>query len=178
MVDALDECLPEHQLEVLDALEQILERSPKVRVFITGRPHVRLVVRRGLDGRATSVPIKPRDGNIVQYLRTRLKKDATPKAMNGFLENDIMNSTPGDISETFLPFRGLLFQLRIICPAFQVQSLFSFILHLRSLLPFFSPANHGYFHLNRTVRSVCHPNCNHTHLFPNPRLAGHFYKPK
>jgi len=35
-VDALDESLPEHQLEVLDALEQTLERSPNVQVFMTG----------------------------------------------------------------------------------------------------------------------------------------------
>jgi len=101
-VDALDECLPEHQLEVLDALEQILERSPKVRVFLTGRPHIGVVVGRGLGGRATSVQIKARDGDIITYLRTRLRKDATPEAMDSFLENDIMKIIPGDISETYV----------------------------------------------------------------------------
>jgi len=101
-VDALDECLPEHQLEVLDALEKFLERSPKVRVFLTGRPHIGVVVGRGLGGRATSVQIKARDGDIITYLRTRLRKDATPETMDSFLENDIMKIIPGDISETYV----------------------------------------------------------------------------
>jgi len=101
-VDALDECLPEHQLEVLDALEQILSRSPKVQVFMTGRSHIGAVVERGLGRRAASVLIKPRDGDIVTYLRTRLRKDTTPGAMDSFLENDIMKSIPGDSSETYV----------------------------------------------------------------------------
>ena len=107
-VDALDECLLEHQLDVLDALKQILQRFPKVRVFMTGRSHIGVVVGRGLDGRATSVPIKPRDSDIVTYLRTRLRKDATPEAMDSFLENDIMEGIPGDISETYVLERDLV----------------------------------------------------------------------
>jgi len=104
-VDALDECLPEHQLEVLDALGQILDRSPKARVFMTGRSHIGVVVGRGLGGRATSVPIKSRDDDIITYLRTRLRKDTTPGAMDSSLENDIMKSIPEDISETYVVVR-------------------------------------------------------------------------
>ena len=107
-VDALDECIPEHQLEVLNALEQILERSPKVRVFMTGRSHIGVVVERGLGRRATSVTITPRDSDIVTYLRTRLRKDTTPEAMDIFLEKDIMKSIPGDISETYVLVRDLV----------------------------------------------------------------------
>jgi len=101
-VDAFDECLPEHELEVLHALEQILERSSKVRVFMTGRSHVAAVVGRGLGGRVASVSIKPRDGDIVTYLRTRLRNDTTPGAMDNFLENDIMTTISGDKSETYV----------------------------------------------------------------------------
>jgi len=107
-VDALDECLPEHQMEILDALEKILEMLPKVRVFITGRPHIGVVVGRGLGGRATSVPIKPGDGDIVTYLRTKLRKDTTPEAMDSSLENDIMQSIPEDSSETYVVVRDLI----------------------------------------------------------------------
>jgi len=107
-VDAFDECLPEHQMEVLDALEQILGRSPKVRVFMTGRPHIGMVVGRALGGRATSVPIQPRDGDIVTYLRTKLRRDTTPEAMDSSLENDIMNSIPGDGSETYVVVQNLV----------------------------------------------------------------------
>jgi len=99
-VDALDECVPERQLEVLDALGQILQTSPKIRVFMTGRSHIRGAIERVLGGRATSVSIKPRDHDIVTYLRTRLVKDTTPEVMNSGLEDAIMKSIPKEISES------------------------------------------------------------------------------
>ena len=99
-VDALDECVPRHRLEVLDAFGQILRGSPNTRVFITGRPHIRGVIERGLDGRVVSVCVKSREDDIVTYLRARLRKDTTPEAMDSFLENDIMKSIPEEISET------------------------------------------------------------------------------
>jgi len=40
-VDALDECVPEHRMVVLESLGQILQGSPNTRLFMTGRPHVR-----------------------------------------------------------------------------------------------------------------------------------------
>jgi len=99
-VDALDECVPEHQLEVLDALGQILQVSPKIRVFMTGRSHILGAIERVLGGRATSVSIKPRDHDIVTYLRARLRKDTTPEVMNSGLEDAIMKSIPKEISES------------------------------------------------------------------------------
>jgi len=99
-IDALDECVPSHRLEVLGALGQILRGSPNTRVFITGRSHIRGVVEKELCGRATSVLIVPREDDIVTYLRARLGKDTTPEAMDSFLENDIMKSIPEEISET------------------------------------------------------------------------------
>ena len=99
-VDALDECVPKHRVEVLDALGEILLKSPNTRIFMTGRSHIRGVVERGLGGRATSVLIKPRDDNIVTYLRTRLRQDTTPEVMDSGLENDIMKSVPEEISES------------------------------------------------------------------------------
>jgi len=100
-VDALDECVPRHQLEVLGALGQILRGSPDTRIFMTGRSHIRGVVERGLGGRTTSVLISSREDDIVTYLRARLGKDITPGAMDSFLENDIMRSIPEGISETY-----------------------------------------------------------------------------
>ena len=101
-VDALDECVPRHQLEVLGALGQILRGSPHTRIFMTGRSHIRGVVERGLGGRTTSVLISSREGDIVTYLRARLGKDTTPGAMDSFLENDIMKIIPEGISETYV----------------------------------------------------------------------------
>ena len=105
-VDALDECIPEHQLEVLGALGQILQRSPNTRMFMTGRSHIRGTVERELGGVAISLSIKPRDSDIVTYLRARLRKDTTPEVMDGGLENDIMKNIPDEVSETYVAVRG------------------------------------------------------------------------
>ena len=39
-IDALDECVPEDQAKILDLLNQILQKSPATRIFVTGRPHI------------------------------------------------------------------------------------------------------------------------------------------
>jgi len=104
-VDALDECVPRHRLEVLGALGQILRGSPTTRIFMTGRSHIRGVVERELGERTTSMSISSRDDDIVTYLHARLGKDTNPAAMDGFLENDIMKSIPEEIPETYVPAR-------------------------------------------------------------------------
>jgi len=81
-VDALDECIPKHQLEVLDALGQILQMSPNTRMFMTGRSHIQEAVERELGGRVISASIKPRDDDIVTFLRARLRKDTTPEVID------------------------------------------------------------------------------------------------
>ena len=101
-VDALDECVPNHRLEVLDSLGQILRGSPSTRMFMTGRSHIWSAVERGLDGRGTSVSIKLRDDDIVTYLRARLRKDTTPEVMDSKLEDDIMKRIPGDLSKSYV----------------------------------------------------------------------------
>ena len=106
-VDALDECIPEHQVEVLGALGQILRRSQNTRIFMTGRSHIRGAVERELGGGAISVSIKPKDDDIVTYLRARLRKDTTPEVMDSGLEKDIMKSIPEEGSETYVAVRGL-----------------------------------------------------------------------
>ena len=105
-VDALDECIPKHQLEVLDALGQILQMSPNTRMFMTGRSHIQEAVERELGGRVISASIKPRDDDIVTFLRARLRKDTTPEVMDGGLKKDIMKSIPEEISETYVVVRG------------------------------------------------------------------------
>ena len=101
-VDALDECVPRHRMEVVDALGKILRGSPNTRMFMTGRSHIRGVVERGLGGGTISVCIKSRDDDIVTYLRARLRNDTTPEAMDNSLENDIMKSIPEGTSETYV----------------------------------------------------------------------------
>ena len=106
-VDALDECIPEHQVEVLGALGQILQRSPNTRMFMTGRSHILGAVERKLGEGVTSVHINPRADDIVTYLAARLRKDTTPEVMDSELKNDIMKSIPDGASETYVVPRGL-----------------------------------------------------------------------
>src|SRR5205807_434018 len=97
---ALDECAPRHRFEVLGALKQILRRSPNMRIFMTGRADTCGVVDRELGGRATGLSIKPRDYDMVTYLRARLRKDTTPEVMDSALEKDVLKIIPKEIPES------------------------------------------------------------------------------
>jgi len=41
VIDALDECTAQQRFRLLDSLQEILEKSPGARIFMTGRPHIR-----------------------------------------------------------------------------------------------------------------------------------------
>ena len=99
-IDALDECAPEHRLVVLDFLGQILRRSPNTRIFMTGRPHVRCEIERRLGAGAIFISIEPTEGDVLRYLREKLRNDTTPEIMNSTLEMDIIKSIPEASSET------------------------------------------------------------------------------
>ena len=101
-VDALDECVPEHRMVVLESLRQILEGSPNTRLFITGRPQVRSEVERRLGGVASFISIQPTEEGVVRYLRDKLGKDTTPEAMSSTLEAEIVRSIPEMNSETYV----------------------------------------------------------------------------
>jgi len=45
-LDALDECLPKRVPEVLELLRDILRESPRTRIFLTRKAHVREDVQR------------------------------------------------------------------------------------------------------------------------------------
>lgn len=89
-VDALDECVEEHRPEILDSLRTVLEKSPNTRIFLTGRRHIQSEVERSLGGRVSILSIKPRNDDIVEYIRMRLKKDTSPEAMDSGLEGEII----------------------------------------------------------------------------------------
>ena len=101
-VDALDECVPEHRMVVLQSIGQILQASANTRLLMTGRPHVRSEVERELGGAATFVFIRATEDGVVRFLREKLKKDTIPNLMNSTLEEDIMKSIPAISSETYV----------------------------------------------------------------------------
>ena len=99
-VDALDECVPEHRMIVLESLGQMLEGSPNTRLFMAGRPHVRSEVERELGGEATFVSIRATEDGVLGFLREKLRKDTIPNLMTSTLEGEIMKSIPTISSET------------------------------------------------------------------------------
>ena len=101
-IDALDECAAGDRVKILDSLNQILEKSPDTRIFITGRPHVRPEIRRCLAGRVTNVSINPKRDDIIRYIHSRLHEDTTLDAMDSRLEADILKKFPEEISEMYV----------------------------------------------------------------------------
>ena len=98
-IDALDECSGVQRVRLLDSLKTILEKSPNTRIFVTGRPHIRSEVEKGLAQPVVSVSISPTKDDIIRYLRSRLHEDDTPDAMDESLEAGILEKIPENISE-------------------------------------------------------------------------------
>jgi len=101
-IDALDECVTAHRVKLLNSLQQILGKSPSMRVFIIGRPHIRAEIEKRLAGRVRSVSLGPSKDDIVEYLRVRLDEDETPDAMDESLEADILSKIPENMSEMYV----------------------------------------------------------------------------
>jgi len=98
-IDALDECMAEYRAELLDSLNQVIHKSPTIRVFLAGRLPIRDDVMKYLAGWIVAIPIIPTKDDIVRFLREKLKKDATPDAMDKSLEADIIKTIPETVSE-------------------------------------------------------------------------------
>jgi len=54
-IDALDECAAANRVKLLNSFQKILESSPRTRIFIIARPHVRAEIERRLAERVISV---------------------------------------------------------------------------------------------------------------------------
>ena len=98
-LDALDECPPRYRMELLDSLNQIIQKSPSVRIFLTGRPHIRGEIDKHLAGRAATRPITTAKDDITKFLRAKLKADTIPDAMDESLEEEIIKNIPETVSE-------------------------------------------------------------------------------
>ena len=105
-IDALDECVAGHRVKILDSLNQILQKSPGTRVFMTGRPHILPEIGRLLARRITNVSISPKRDDIIAYLHSRLAEDTAPDAMDSTLEADILKKIPEDVSEMWVEALG------------------------------------------------------------------------
>ena len=98
-IDALDECVGVQRFKVLDSLKQILEKSRRTRIFVTGRPHILAEIEKRLAGQVKNLSVGPSKADIITYLRSRLGEDETPDAMDESLEAEILERIPESISE-------------------------------------------------------------------------------
>ena len=106
-IDALDECLPQHLLELLVSLKDILLESRRMRIFFTGRPLVRADITRHFTGSVT-VPISPKIHDIERYLEKKLEMDSESDAMCDSLRADILRIIPQRISGMYVAESVLL----------------------------------------------------------------------
>ena len=88
-IDGLDECLPKNLPELLESLRDIVRESPKARIFITGRPHVEEDIRRYIP-EAVTIPIRPNQDDIRNYVVMRLDRDIEHGAMSDDLRAEIV----------------------------------------------------------------------------------------
>ena len=88
-VDALDEFLPKDLPELLESLRDVVEESPRTRILLTGRPHVREAIQRYFT-KVAVIPISPSHDDIRNYLEMRLSRDEEPEAMDNDLRADIV----------------------------------------------------------------------------------------
>jgi len=88
-IDALDECLPKHLPELLESLRDIVQESPRTRIFLTGRPHIAGAIQRYFT-KAIVIPVSPNTDDIRNYLEMKLDRDDEPEAMDSNLRADIV----------------------------------------------------------------------------------------
>jgi len=100
-IDALDEFTTKHRADLWDSLRHIVRECPNIRLFITGRPHIREEVRKYFPGCPDQPPIKPTEDDIRDYLFMRLKKDLELDAMDTELEADILRIIPEKIAGAY-----------------------------------------------------------------------------
>ena len=101
-IDALDEFPTKHRPELWESLQHTVRECSNIRLFITGRPHIRGEVGGYFPGYPDLAPINPTEEDIVEYVTRRLKKDTELDAMNRELEVDILRIITAKISGSYV----------------------------------------------------------------------------
>ena len=97
-IDALDEFLRKDLPELLESLRDIARESPKIRIFLTGRPYIRETIQRYFN-KVVVIPISPNQDDVRGYLEMRLDRDDEPEAMNKDLRADIVKMILKNMSD-------------------------------------------------------------------------------
>ena len=100
-IDALDELLPKDLPELLELIRAIVWESPRIRIFLTGRSHVKETVQRYFT-KAIAIPITPNQNDVRSYVEMRLDRDEEPEAMNKDLRADIVKMILDKMSDMWV----------------------------------------------------------------------------
>ena len=106
-IDALDEFPEKHRPELWESLQQIVQKCPNTRLFLTGRLHIRGELEKYFPRTAEMLPISPRENDIGLYLNMRLNRCFELSGMDKELEADILRIIPEVVSGTYVLFRGI-----------------------------------------------------------------------
>jgi len=101
-IDALDEFPTKHRPELWESSQYVVRECPNIRLFMTGRTHIREEVRKKFPGYPDLPPVEPTEEDIVGYVTTRLKQDPELDAMDKELEAEILRSIPESISGSYV----------------------------------------------------------------------------
>jgi len=107
-IDAVDECSENYLSQLLTSLQTISQTSPGVRLFITGRPHIRRAVKKYLQGSVQVIPFSPNCHDIREYLEMRLKHDSGSEEMSPALKTDIMRRIPEKIPDVYVMVNSII----------------------------------------------------------------------
>ena len=91
-VDAVDEVLPQHRLEFLRALRQVLQDAPNVRLFLTGRMYICAELDKHLTEEAYAIHIVADQKDITRYLSQKMNDNQDPGLMTEDLRDNIMTT--------------------------------------------------------------------------------------
>ena len=99
--DAIDELLPQNRLDLLRALRHIIQDAPNIRLFLTGRPHIRGDLDKYLTKRAYTIHIVADQGDIARYVSRRMEDDddGDPDLMPDDLKDHILKTILEKASE-------------------------------------------------------------------------------
>ena len=99
--DAMDELLPQNRSELLLTLRQIIREAPNIRLFLTGRPHIRGELDKYLTKGAYTIPIVANEGDIARYVTRKIEddEDGGPDLMSDDLKHDVLKTMLEKASE-------------------------------------------------------------------------------
>jgi len=99
--DAVDELLPDNRSELLRALREIIRDAPNIRLFLTGRPHIRGELNKYLTKGAYTIHIVADQGDLARYVSRKIEDDddRDPGLMPADLKHEVLKTMLGRASE-------------------------------------------------------------------------------